>query len=498
MTGIVTRFAPSPTGLLHLGGLRTALFNYLLAKSAKGQFLLRVEDTDQTRTVPGAADSLASTLRDFGLDWDQGPGRDPLNKGPFVQSQRSNLYSKHAHKLLETGSAYRCFCTPSQLAVSRTTSKHAGYDRRCRHLSPNAVQSHLERATPFSVRLKVPDGKTGFEDLLHGSVEFNNRTLDDAVLLKSDGLPTYHLANVVDDKLMGVTHVIRGEEWIPSTPKHVLIYRAFGWSIPIFMHVPLLIRPDGRKLSKRDGDVNVDSLREKGYLPEAILNFVGMLGFTPSKARDIRFLPDFVEEFSLEALSKSPAIVSYPHLDRLNRLHIAQKLTIPDARAEILRITRERLSHDTSSSATQHEPMQRLLLGDDTHLLSAVESVKGRVTFVHEFAEFVRPVYFEPDYACEAAVKFRAGLSGLDVEGNARKALVVLEMVQDWTGKEVKLVLKKLAEEDAAVGGYAGLMKVVRYVLTGQKVGDDLTHFMEIVGKPVTLSRLHQFVSTLK
>ncbi|KAI9326847.1 hypothetical protein BDR26DRAFT_809250 [Obelidium mucronatum] len=339
----VSRFAPSPTGFLHLGGLRTALFNYLLAKADNGRFLLRIEDTDTARTVPGATESLISTLKLFGLNYDAGPDI-PHSTGPFIQSQRSEIYKTYAEKLLESDGGYRCFCTQEQLEQSRIQTK-GGYDRRCRHLSHSQIQSNLDQNKSFSIRLKVPEGKTSFVDLIHGKLEFANKNLDDGILMKSDGLPTYHLANVVDDRLMGVTHVVRGEEWIPSTPKHIMIYNALGWGheMPQFSHVPLLINKDGQKLSKRHNDVNVSSLLEKGYLPEAILNFVGLLGFTPSTQKDIWFLKDFVNDFKLEALSKSAAIVSYEQLDRLNRLHIAHKLKQPENQQSMITQVRQEI-----------------------------------------------------------------------------------------------------------------------------------------------------------
>ncbi|KAJ3074938.1 Glutamyl-tRNA synthetase, partial [Podochytrium sp. JEL0797] len=296
---MTTRFAPSPTGFLHLGGLRTALFNYLAAKSLSGRFLLRIEDTDTKRTVSKAAESLATSLKLFGLQYDAGPDR-PDPAGPFVQSQRFQIYKSYADKLIESDAGYRCFCTPEQLEQSRilTKGKNGGYDRRCRHLTHAQIESNLAQQKPYSIRLKVPAGTTSFTDLIHGKLQFANKNLDDGILLKSDGLPTYHLANVVDDRLMGVSLVVRGEEWIPSTPKHIVIYEALGWGskLPSFAHVPLLINKDGQKLSKRHLDVNVDSLLEKGYLPEAILNFVGMLGYTPSIQKDIWFLEDMVKE----------------------------------------------------------------------------------------------------------------------------------------------------------------------------------------------------------
>ncbi|KAJ3243611.1 Glutamyl-tRNA synthetase [Chytriomyces hyalinus] len=509
---MITRFAPSPTGLLHLGGLRTALFNYALSRSSgdsqqPNRFLLRIEDTDSKRRVPGAAEAMQATLKAMGLQWDEGPGADPRGLGPFVQSQRSELYKEHADSILEKGAAYRCFCTQEQLLQSRSgsTAKNAGYDRRCRHLSQSQISSNLARNVPYSIRLKVAEGTTEFTDLIHGKLEFNNRTLDDSILFKSDGLPTYHLANVVDDAKMGVTHVMRGEEWIPSTPKHVLIYRAFGWDLPQFIHLPLLVNSDGAKLSKRHHDVNVDSLVQKGYLPEAILNFVGMLGFSPPSAasKDIWFLSDFVKEFSIDALSKSSAIVSYDHLDRLNKLHISHRLShnSPE-RADILKQTRHHILEYASSvtpsmvSQTAIEELQND--ADSSHLLQILQSVQGRATFVKDFYYLSRPFFFLADYSSEAAIQFKASLPPtLDLNYNSQQILAILSQINPNNEKwvpELKSSLKQLAKRDQQVGGYAGLMKSLRYVLTGEKVGDDLLEFVALIRIPEAVRRLEAYL----
>ena len=280
------RYAPSPTGSLHLGGLRTALYNYLLAKRHGGDCLLRIEDTDRTRLVEGATQQLQRDLAWAGIQFDEGPGALGGDCGPYVQSERLPIYQEHVDRLLATGHAYRCFCTPKRLEDLRARQAAKGssssiYDRLCMHLSAEEVAARRARGEPSVVRMRMPEGSTTVNDAVRGAVTFNNAGVDDQVLLKTDGFPTYHLANVVDDHLMRITHVIRGEEWLPSAPKHVALYAAFGWEAPVFAHLPLLLRADGSKLSKRFKDASLDHYVQLGYLPEALVNFVALLGWTP-------------------------------------------------------------------------------------------------------------------------------------------------------------------------------------------------------------------------
>ncbi len=278
------RFAPSPTGYLHIGGLRTALYNYLFAKNQNGKLILRIEDTDRKRFVEGAVENLIDTLRWARINFDEGPEVGG-SFGPYLQSERLDIYKKLVEKLVTEEKAYYCFCTPERLEQLREEQQkqklpQAKYDKLCLHLSKNEISEKLKSNIPFVIRLNVePDKKIIFSDVIREVVEFDTNNIDDQVLLKSDGYPTYHLANVVDDHLMGITHVIRGEEWLSSTPKHVILYDYFGWDKPIFAHLPLLLNPDKSKLSKRQGDVAVEDYREKGYLKEALINFVALLGW---------------------------------------------------------------------------------------------------------------------------------------------------------------------------------------------------------------------------
>lgn len=334
------RFAPSPTGYLHVGSLRTALYNYLFARKCGGTFILRIEDTDRKRLVEDAVEKLLGTLGLF-FDWDEGlagkaeDGRWGTTEkgmcGPYVQSERLDIYRKHAEELIDKGKAYRCFCSAERLEAVRkdqeSRKEPTRYDGRCRNLSKEESAHHARENVSFVVRLRV-DSDGGdtlvFDDLVRGRVSFDRKTIDDQVLLKSDGFPTYHLANVVDDHLMGITHVIRGEEWLPSTPKHILLYEAFGWSAPQFAHVPLLLNPDRSKLSKRQGDVAVEDYLAKGYLPEALVNFVALLGWNPGegKTQEIFSLRELVDEFDLAHVHKGGAVFDRKKLDWLNAQYI--------------------------------------------------------------------------------------------------------------------------------------------------------------------------------
>ena len=346
------RFAPSPTGYLHIGGLRTALYNYLFAKKNDGVFALRIEDTDRSRYVEGAVESLIRSLQWAGLKWEEGPH---INKqqttnnkqhqeksssypgvvevgdfGPYIQSERLDLYKKYAEQLVEEGKAYYCFCEPDRLEKMRAEQiadkKAPMYDRYCMsNIAPDDINKKLKEKCPAVIRLRVPKGETiVFDDLVRGKVSFSTSTIDDQVLLKSDGFPTYHLANVVDDHLMGITHVLRAEEWLPSTPKHILLYHALGWEEPIFAHLSQLLSVDKKKLSKRMGDVAVEDFIKKGYLKEAIINFVAMLGWNPGEGsvQEIFSMEELIEKFELEKVHKAGAVFDIKKLDWINGQYI--------------------------------------------------------------------------------------------------------------------------------------------------------------------------------
>jgi len=327
-----TRFPPSPTGYLHVGSLRTALYNYFYAKKHNGTFLLRIEDTDRERYVEGAVESLIGTLERMKIDYDEGlvveNGKliEKGKNGPYVQSARLEIYKKYAKQLVDSDHAYYCFCSKERLSALReqqqTIKRTTKYDRNCLKLSPEEIQTKLQSGESNVIRMKIPEGKTTFRDEIRGDITIENQEIDDQVLLKADGFPTYHLAVVVDDHLMGVTHIIRGEEWISSVPKHIMLYKWFGFPLPVFAHLPLILNPDKTKLSKRQGDVAVEDYLAKGFLEEALENFVSLLGFNPTADREIYTREEFIEHFDLTKINKSGAVFDVNKLLWMNGQYI--------------------------------------------------------------------------------------------------------------------------------------------------------------------------------
>lgn len=325
MPKVCVRFAPSPTGFLHIGGLRTALFNWLWAKKNKGRFILRVEDTDKERFKKGAVENIIEALKWYGLDFDN---------EPIYQSQRLDIYKRYVGQLIKQGSAYYCFCSAERLAevrkIQEINKQATKYDGLCRSLSADEIKKKMAAEEPHVVRLKVPaEASTEFDDIIYGHISVENKNIDDQVLLKSDGYPTYHLANVVDDHEQGITHVIRAEEWLPSTPKHILLYKAFSWQPPQFAHLPMVLGPDRSKLSKRHGAVAALEYKKLGYLPEAIINFITLLGWNPKTGQEIFSMRELIKEFDLSKVNKASAIFNKEKLDWMNKQYImrnAQKL----------------------------------------------------------------------------------------------------------------------------------------------------------------------------
>ena len=329
------RFAPSPTGMLHLGGARTALFNYLFARRTGGDFLLRIEDTDRARFQAEALEDITKSLKWLGLEWDEGVMKGG-DCGPYFQSERLDIYKKYVDELLEKGHAYKCYCSEEELAAQREEAKEKGlsvqgYDGRCSRLTPEQIAKYEAEGRVPTVRFKMPkEGTTTFTDAIRGEVTYQNDQQTDFIILKADGYPTYHLANIVDDHLMGITHVMRGDEWISSTPKHICLYNAFGWTPPTFAHLPVILKPGGGgKLSKRDGDVSVFQYKEKGYLPEALVNFLALLGWAYSEDQEIVTVDEMIKAFSLEHINKAGAQFHVEKLNWMNGEYI-RKLTVED------------------------------------------------------------------------------------------------------------------------------------------------------------------------
>lgn len=406
------RFAPSPTGFLHIGGLRTALYNELFALHTGGQFILRIEDTDRTRFVEGSVESLLRTLKRCGIEPVEGPYLDAEGKvaergdrGPYVQSRRLDIYRGHVETLLKGGHAYRCFCSADRLEQMKQGQAAAKlpvmYDKRCRMLSAAEADAEAAKGAPHVVRMKMPvEGKTTFTDLIRGPVEFENALIDDQVLLKSDGFPTYHLANVVDDHLMGITHVIRAEEWLPSTPKHLVLYAAFGWEPPQFAHLPLLLNADRSKLSKRQGDVAAEDYLDKGYLPEALVNFVALMGWNPSADREVYAKSELAKEFAIEKINKAGAVFNREKLDWFNKEYVrAMPASALAALAVPFFVKGEVLRPEGPGFAA----CRGVLRFDATSLEKAVSLEQRRITTLAELPEATR-FLFEEKVALDPAM----------------------------------------------------------------------------------------------
>lgn len=472
---IRVRFAPSPTGYLHVGGLRTALYNYLFAKKNNGKFILRIEDTDQSRYVEGAVEKLIDSLNWVGLNYDEGPDVNG-NFGPYFQSQRLEIYSSQVKKLLEENKAYYCFCTPERLTALKEEQQklklpQAKYDKHCLHLSANEIKEKLESGIPKVIRLNVePNQSIKFTDIVRGIVEFNSDTIDDQILIKSDGFPTYHLANVVDDHLMEISHVIRGEEWLSSTPKHVLLYQHFGWDIPQFAHLPLLLNPDKSKLSKRQGDVAVEDYRDKGYLKEALVNFVALLGWNFGDDKEFYLIDEMIEKFSLERVNKAGAVFNVEKLNWLNGLHLRNKSN--DELLELFKIELQKSKYANINIA-------------DEKLISIIEAMKERVEFVKDFINSCTYFYEPPIDYDEAIIKKRWKE---DSEKLLNEFSFGLSKVESPQKQDYEEILHKVAEQNNV--GAGKIIHPLRLAVSGVGIGPGVFDLLYILGKDEVLKRI--------
>ncbi|MFH1533905.1 MAG: glutamate--tRNA ligase [Nitrospirota bacterium] len=484
---IKTRFAPSPTGYLHVGGLRTALYCYLFARKNKGKYLLRIEDTDQERYVEDAEESLIKTLEWVGLHHDE---------GPFRQSERTEIYKEHAQKLIDSGHAYRCFCSKERLDEMREKQmqrKQATmYDRKCADLPESEVKAKMEAGESFVIRQKMPYTTIKFKDLVRGNVQFDGKTVDDSVLMKSDGFPTYHLANVVDDHLMEITHVIRGEEWLPSTPKHIALYNAFGWEIPEFAHLPLLLNQDKTKLSKRQGDVAVEDYIKKGYSKEAITNFVAFLGWNPGggEEKEIYTLKELEEVFSLEKVHKAGAVFNIEKLDWFNwrweKENFAKETAnmTPEQKAEkLLKKCEQYLSPDQKKDK---EKLLKAVLIVEEKILKDPKETATNIDFYFNLPEYNKELLTHE----KMMVDFNQALLALE------KAQEDLQKLDNWTKESLKQTLLETVQALGAKNGQ--VFWPLRSALTGVQFSPGVFESAWILGKEETLNRIETAINKLK
>jgi len=468
------RLAPSPTGPPHVGNVYIGLFDQVFARSQDGDFVLRIEDTDRERSTRESEEAILEAFHWVGLNWDEGPDvGGPY--GPYRQSERLDLYRPHAAQLLERGAAYRCFCTPERLQAARKAQAKqgfsAGYDRLCRGLSEDEVQQKLQAGLPHTIRLAVPmEGRTRFEDLIRGSVVFDNAEIDDQVLLKSDGYPTYHLANVVDDHLMEISHVIRAEEWISSTPKHVLLYEAFGWEPPTFVHMPLLRNQDRSKISKRKNPTSLLWYREQGFLPEALLNFLALMGWSMGEDRELFSLAEMRDSFTWDRVKTSGPVFDLQKLEWMNGEYV---------RAMPAEELLERLLAEPYTTHVD-EPAEKLL--------AITRLVQERMKKLAEFDELTGFFFEREPYPAEDLIPRKQDAAFV------RKALdatqPVLAGVEDWSAEALEAALRGLAEGNEWKRG--ALYMVLRVAVTCRKVSTPLFETMEVLGRQECMERVQE------
>lgn len=481
MTKIRTRFAPSPTGYMHIGNLRTALYAYLLAKSNGGEFILRIEDTDQERYVDGAVDLIFKTMKETGLIHDEGPDIGGAY-GPYIQSERRNIYKEYAQKLVELGGAYYCFCDKERLDALRAQQEAAKvmpkYDGHCARLSKVEIEAKLAAGVPYVIRQKIPRrGTTTFHDEIFGKITVDNATLDDNVLLKSDGLPTYNFANVIDDHLMNITHIIRGSEYLSSTPKYNLLYEAFGWDIPTYIHVSPVMKDAHKKLSKREGDASYEDFINKGYLKDAIINYIALLGWSPGGEQEIFTMDELINAFNLEGISKSPAIFDIQKLNWLNGEYI-RKLSSEEFYELALPYIRQAVKNESI----------------DTRKIS--ELLHQRCEKLSDIPEQIDFFDTLPDYSPTLYCHKKMKTNEQNSLESLKAVLPVLEGLSDWTFDAIHTALFDLIAKLEVKNGL--ILWPLRVAVSGKSFtpggGVELA---DILGKEETLSRIRKGIEIL-
>ncbi|MDR2517069.1 MAG: glutamate--tRNA ligase [Spirochaetaceae bacterium] len=492
------RYAPSPTGLQHVGGLRTALFNYLFARSRGGVFILRLEDTDRSRFDESYVQNLYDTFDWLGFRWDEGPDSGG-EAAPYVQSERTALYRKYADELVKSGRAYYCFCSAERLEKVRLereaahssgtgASREAGYDRRCREIPADEAARRAAAGEAHTIRLKIPlDETTCFHDYLLGDIEWKNGDVNpDPVLLKSDGFPTYHLANVVDDHLMEISHVLRAQEWLASTPLHVIMYQSFGWAPPVFCHLPMVMGQDGKKLSKRHGATSIDEFRRQGYLPEALLNYVALLGASYEEGREIYTLRELEERFSLDKLNKAPAIFDYKKLEWYNGQYIRMK---SDEELAARCLPWAVSAGLFGGIGAEPGAAQRCLF------TAAMPLIRERLTFLHEAPEKISYLFREPELPApeEFFPKKADQVRTVELLRLGRELTRPLSEAAD--DETAEAFIKAAAEQHAVKLG--DLMMPLRVAITGSRVSPPLFGSLRLLGAERGLARVDRALELL-
>ena len=472
MKKVIVRFAPSPTGYLHIGSLRTALFNWLWARKNNGKFILRVEDTDQERYVEGAVENIQASLDWYGID---------IDEGPIFQSERLDIYKKHIEQLLDSDNAYHCFCSAARLdevrKVQKANKQATKYDGLCRNLTKEEVDKKISNGETHVVRLKVPqEGETEFDDMIYGKIKVENINIDDQVLMKSDGFPTYHLANVVDDYKMEISHVIRAEEWLPSTPKHIILYQAFDWPMPVFAHLPMVLGMDRSKLSKRHGAVASLDYKKMGYLPEAVLNFISLLGWNPKTEKELFTISELIKEFDLLKVNKSSAIFNIEKLDWLNGSYIRQMDL-----DELVEKSKEFLINIPINDKTK----------------KAIELGRERIKNIHEINDAIEFFFFDKlEYDSSILVSKKDSIE--DTTKSLQLSLEVLKNIEesDYVTNRLKVQFEGMIKKNELNNRV--VLWPLRIAVTGLEKSPGVFEVMEVLGKNDTVKRVESALKKLQ
>ncbi len=466
---IRTRFAPSPTGFIHVGNLRSAIFTYLIAKHQDGKFILRLEDTDRERFIEGAADVIYNTLEQCNLKYDEGPNVGG-EFGPYVQSERKGMYKDYALELVEKGEAYYCFCDEERLKSIKDNNEFAMYDKHCLSLSKEEIEDKIKNNVPYVIRHKTPDeGETAFTCEVYGTISINNSEIEDQVLLKSDGYPTYNFANVVDDHLMNITHVARGNEYLTSTPKYNLLYKAFGWEQPKYIHLPHVVNHDGKKLSKRNGDAYFSDFVEKGYLPDAIVNYLSLLGWSPQEEKEIFTLKELEEQFDYKRISNSPAVFDEKKLMWINSHYIKQLS-----------------AEDLASKLSKYLPEE-----NEDMLVKVANIFKDRLNYLSEIRDLYKEFFTFKDETTQEAQDI---ITQDGVKNTLQTFVSILENTE-WNYDAIKSCIKQTGKDAGAKGKM--LFMPVRIAVTKEMHGPDLPLIIEVLSKEEVIRRVNLVINTL-
>lgn len=485
MKDVRVRFAPSPTGYLHIGGLRTALYDFLFAKGNNGKYILRIEDTDQSRLVEDSIENLlkslewAGVVHDEGVFLENGKIIEKGEYGPYVQSKRLNIYKEYVEKLLDNGKAYYCFCDKERLEklreVQKAKNEMLGYDGHCRSVSKEEALKRIEKGEDYVIRLKLPENEDiSFNDMIRGEITVNTKDLDDQVLLKSDGFPTYHLAVIVDDYLMKISHVVRGEEWLPSAPKHAYLFKAFGWEAPTFVHLPTVLNSEKKKLSKRHGDVAVEDFKEKGYLPEALVNYLALVGWSPEDNKEFFSMEELIKSFSFERVSKTGGVFDINKLKWINAHYIREK--------DIDDLTKLSIPFLLKSDEIKEDDIENRY-----HWIKALVSIlKDRIATLDELPEKLKSILDnDVKFETEEAKKV---LEDSDIDKLSEAFKEELEKVEEVDEEFASSILKTIQKKTGIKG--KNLFMPIRIALTGNQHGPDLDKIIFVLGKENILKRI--------